>query len=589
VIDPSSGAGVSAQLIELARNDPEVWWMSFATIKNKEAKLVRPKSNILQKRIFAYYRECVAMGVACLFLVIKPRQTGASTGIQGLIYHHMRRHKNLNGALMGDIQATSDKVFDIFARYARNDRFPWGDSKMAGISEKDDGVEDIVLASGSSYHKETAGSKNAGRSGTVQVANMTEVAWFENAGGIDPTLAFLNSFHNSSTVSLGAADTTPNGPKGWAYRQTRARNSRWKVIFAAWYEFEDFVLAFKSERERQEFEESMSIEERETFERLRSKGVTLEHMNWRRDTIVNKCDGDVDKFRQEYPESLEDGFMRSARPRFDVGIVAEMAEAAAAVHPERGTLALHKDGKVTWHRDAAGSTRIFEEPKYGLSYIVSADTMTGEDQVDTGETADPDYHDIQVWRAEYLDEVQGVLRTKKLVARHRSRLDIDLAAREAYCLSVHYGDALIVPEVNNSGLAMLKELQRLGANIYRRRRVDTTTKREIEQLGWRTDGITRKTIIDGLAKELRNRNAEIPDLEVVQELQTFVLNKNGKAEAMSGAHDDAVLAAAIAVENIGAASKREMPKRGTYSRSRLLRNPGLGAPEGFVRTRYAHR
>ena len=106
---------------------------------------------------------------------------GGSTCAQALTYHHMRKHENLSGSLMGDIAGTSDKVFEIYRRYAENDEFPWDDT---GTNLADNGnLADLIkLNTGSAYGKETAGSKNAGRSGTIQVGNMTETAFWTTTG-----------------------------------------------------------------------------------------------------------------------------------------------------------------------------------------------------------------------------------------------------------------------------------------------------------------------------------------------------------------------------------------------------------------------
>ena len=91
-------------------------------------------------------------------VILKPRQKGASTCAQALTYHHMRKHENLSGSLMGDIAGTSDKVFEIYRRYAENDVFPWDDT---GTNLADNGnLADLIkLNTGSAYGKETAGSK----------------------------------------------------------------------------------------------------------------------------------------------------------------------------------------------------------------------------------------------------------------------------------------------------------------------------------------------------------------------------------------------------------------------------------------------
>ena len=173
---------------DLVRMDPEVWFGTFAVIKDKRGKTIKPKPNILQRRMFEHYRNCQIEQLPCKMIILKPRQKGASTCAQALTYHHMRKHVGLSGSLMGDIAGTSDKVFEIYRRYADNDIFPW--DALGGNTTPNGNLADMItLSSGSVYGKETAGSKNAGRSGTIQVGNMTETAFWTTTGRGDPSLA----------------------------------------------------------------------------------------------------------------------------------------------------------------------------------------------------------------------------------------------------------------------------------------------------------------------------------------------------------------------------------------------------------------
>ena len=46
------------QLEDLIRIDPEVWFSTFAVIKDKRGRDIKPKPNTLQKRMFNHYRKC---------------------------------------------------------------------------------------------------------------------------------------------------------------------------------------------------------------------------------------------------------------------------------------------------------------------------------------------------------------------------------------------------------------------------------------------------------------------------------------------------------------------------------------------------
>ena len=146
-----------------------------------------------------------------------------------------------------------------------------------------------------------------------------------------------------------------------------------------------------------------------------------------------------------------------------------------------------------------------------------------------------------------------------------------------------YGNAFVVPEVNNSGLALVKYLLDRGVNVYRRRKVLDTMGMVEKSYGWSTDKITRKTVIDHMAAELMDRNFDIPDIGVLKELKVFVVNEKGKPEAAPGHHDDHVLAAAIALYNIDSASTYKSPKKKRLTKRMLRKNPTLLCPDGFMR------
>ena len=70
-------------------------------------------------------------------------------------------------------------------------------------------------------------------------------------------------------------------------------------------------------------------------------------------------------------------------------------------------------------------------------------------------------------------------------------------------------------------------------------------------LGWQTNSATRLQIEETLATAIRTYGeegggVELNCLSMVREFETFCVNpKNGRAEAISGAHDDDVISAGI--------------------------------------------
>lgn len=565
--------------------DFELWARNFATFKGIDGT---PETgmlpNKLQMRVIEHYRWCQAHGKPCLIMILKPRQKGASTIAEAISYHHMRRHPNLNGVLMGDVQATSDKVFEMFRRYAQGDQFQYADGKP-NIQPGQDLADEITLGSGSKWWKETAGSTNAGRSGTAQVLHMDEVAYFPSSSSKDPTTAVLGSFKKDIPVSLGFATSTANGATGWFHDTWQAEND-WFKVFAAWFEFEDAQTPFSSDTERQQFLRTMTADE--VLEQKLYK-VSAEQLLWRRKKIRTDYKGDVGKFRQEYPSSADGAFLSSSRMRFDEEALSSMLAWANSNDARQcGNLTMQgRRGVATWIPDDRGSVIRWEEPRHGCRYILSVDTCTGRDQQIGGTTADPDWHSAQVWRQGYTD-AGGVWRRAACVALHHSREEIDIAAEIVASMSAYYGKCLIVPEVNNSGLAIVKALERLGCNIFRReahtqRRKQQTDDERLEAFGWMTDKLTKKIIIDMMAPMIRQEELAIYSPEILTEMKSFIITDTGECKAAPSKHDDHVLAAAIAVYNLGAATEYRLGGPQAMDHRRLASDPRYQAPDGFIR------
>lgn len=564
----------------LVRLDVEVWFALFGRIKTKEGKLVTaPTPNVIQRRLFAAYRRSRAARRPFKALGLKPRQVGLSTGTQAVTYHHNRSFENLNGALMADKSGTSDKVFEIYRTFAEGDTFDWGTGPLPKFGLPGNLTDAIILPNGSRYGKETAGSARAGAGGTIQVADGTEVAHFPKVENRDPALGFLNAFYDEGEMSLGLLDSTPNGPTGLFYDLWVDKNNGWEKLFAAWFEFPEHAQAFEHEDERRAFEETLDEDERE--ERLRY-GVTLEQLKWRRKTIKDKCQGDPDKFRQEYPSNDIECFLRSSRLRFRAIVVDAMMKQAVSVKPRPGELAMQDNQRVSFRPDDMGTVELWEEPKIGCKYLVAADTCTGEDQQEGGPKADPDYHSIGVLRAGYHDVATQRWFPPRIVAHHWSRLESDLAALVAASMSIWYGRCIVIPEVNNCGLVMVKKLEEWGIPIYERHTLNRTAGTRDKFLGWKTDVITRKTIIDSLAIKIRDWKASEPTFElhcgwILEQYGKFVINKDGKAEAMTGAKDDGVLMSAIALHNESLATEYKLPKKKPIDLKKLNARQGWAA------------
>ena len=181
---------------------------------------------------------------------------------------------------------------------------------------------------------------------------------------------------------------------------------------------------------------------------------------------------------------------------------------------------------IKWVEDPVGPVKIYEEPGAGRPYVIGGDTA--------GDGSD--------WFVgQVLDNITG-----KQVAVLRHQYDEDTYSKQMYCLGKYYNDALEAPETNFSTYPV-KLLDLMGyRNLYVREVEDDFDGKIRHAFGFRTDRITRPVIISELIRVLRDNMSVINDENTLLEMLTFIRNDKLRPEAEEGAHDDCIMALAIA-------------------------------------------
>lgn len=192
-----------------------------------------------------------------------------------------------------------------------------------------------------------------------------------------------------------------------------------------------------------------------------------------------------------------------------------------------------KISNIRWVNDNNGYIKIYQTPNSPAitKYVIGGDTA--------GDGSD--YYIGQV-----LDAKTGIQ-----VAVLRHQFDADQYTRQMYCLGKYYSsdkDALMSIESNFDSYP-IRELQRLGyTHQYVREKIDEYTGKLEKKYGFRTTSITRPTIISQLIEIVREHTELLNDEDTLQELLTIIRNEKGRIEAPVGAHDDLMMALAIAYE-----------------------------------------
>jgi hypothetical protein len=134
-----------------------------------------------------------------------------------------------------------------------------------------------------------------------------------------------------------------------------------------------------------------------------------------------------------------------------------------------------------------------------------------------------------------------------------SKLDPSEFAIQTWLLGHWTNKSLVCVESNGPGLACILPLingQKEYApykNLYYQEVLDQETRKKTKKFGWTTSGKTKPVMIDKLAELVRENLITIPSMETIRELQCFVIEEDGKMNAVEGMTDDRVLALSMAV------------------------------------------
>lgn len=211
-------------------------------------------------------------------------------------------------------------------------------------------------------------------------------------------------------------------------------------------------------------------------------------------------------------------------------VTARLQKVQEEIKPRRGNFYYEYDGlkisNIKFIEEKDGRIAIFSEPKNKNPYVIGGDTA--------GEGSD-------FFVGQVLDNVTG-----KQAAILRGQFDEDEYARQMYCLGMYYNEALIGIETNFSTYPV-KELERIGyTKMYVREVEDTYTGAVRAAFGFKTTAVTRPVIIADLIQIMREHISYISDEDTLMEMLTFIRNEKLRPEAEVGAHDDCIMALAIA-------------------------------------------
>jgi hypothetical protein len=432
-------------------------------------------------------------------IVLKARQLGITTYVAARFFLQTITRPGTLTVQVAHSQESAEGIFNIVRRFWEN--LPDGLRKGALIHSRANVRQLVFPRLDSEYRVQTADA-NAGRGITIHYLHCSEVSRWPRAAA--EALASLRAAVTPEGEVV--LESTANGVSGMFYDewQKASETGYTRHFFPWWFE----------ERYREPIGKVKMTLTPEECQLVKQHKLDESQIAWRRKqwtTFRNLA-------AQEYAEDASSCFLASGECVFDLESIAKAA-------------ALSGEGAQSQDN---GRLLIWFPPQEGRSYIIGVDAAGGGSKGDYA-------------CAEVIERKIGLQCAE--LRGHFPPLEL---ARRVADLGRSYAQALLAVERNNQGYGVLAHLRDMEyGNIFEKG----------GQLGWLTSAVSRPAMIENMAAVLISEPELFHSPQLLEECRTFVRREDGNAAAADGAHDDCVMAMAIAL-----AVRREDAGRGLKKR-----------------------
>lgn len=265
-------------------------------IRTKDAGIIQFELNEAQEYIHKRLQEQIEKTGKVRAIILKGRQQGASTLIQGRYVHKTTHNRGVRAFILTHDGESTNALFEMTKRYY--DLLP---DFVKPTIEKSNAKELKFDELDSGYKIGTAGNKAIGRGQTIQFFHGSEVAFWQNAGEL--TKGVLQAVPDADGTEI-ILESTANGLNNYFHQQWKMAEkgeSEFQAIFVPWFWQSEYRKAPPEEFALTDYELEIS----------QIYKLSYDQLFWRRRKIAElSADGvDGDKaFKQEYPMNAAEAF-----------------------------------------------------------------------------------------------------------------------------------------------------------------------------------------------------------------------------------------------------------------------------------------
>lgn len=495
-----------------------------------QGQLAWLRLNLPQRKVHSILLKQEEAGFPMRAIILKARREGVSTLVEARYFREINRRQMRYACVCSADTDATDKVFKMTSLFQQE--IPPDLKRPTDYSNR----KEIIYSAPhrSQFLCQTAGKDVLGRGGLTHYLHATEFSFWakakEQLGG-----AVQEVPDDPGTIIV--VESTANGTGGAFYDMFVEAVDRYKSrhdldtylpIFLPWFIFPAYCKAVTPDW-------SATADE---LELQRQFNLNEEQLCWRRWAIENKCQGDVNMFKQEYPGTWLEAFQSSGQPVFSPEILKFQERHVrddiryGLFDPRTGDFMPHPGSTYGWQvLDGPGS----EE------HVIGADTTEHRLTDEKDSRSERDFDGVIVMGRKSAG--------KQVKAIWHGRGPQNVLGEQILGAAKHYNNAWVVIEIPQ-GMGAMQVLVDAGyPNIYSRQTKQTQyTPEDSPELGYRTTTVTRHWLVNDLISALRADGIICQFQVILDQIRTFIYDKTGKPIHMPGKHDDLIFGLGLALQ-----------------------------------------
>lgn len=501
-------------------SNPYLFSKNILKITDKTGKVVPFKWNKMQKDFID--------NMDSYNIILKARQGGMSVCICALAIYYAITEANCVCLMLSHNDESTRAIFNKLK--AIYNSIP---SALRPKLIRNNRAE-LQLANGSIISCSTMGRTDKGRGNTAKLIHLSEFAFVNSDVATKQLLSLEQALRPDGQLII---ETTANGLNFFHnhYQKAKKGENAYKCFF---YNYIDTSSMFQDEYKKYKkiFKNinglnfslvDLTEEEQQLLKDY--KGMTLDILCWRRLKIQNSS---VDQFNQEFPLTDDMAFITSGDSVFDNNRVTQVLKALSLKKTKYIAKKELSDVPIDLLKFYGKSFFMYEIPRVGEKYYIG---------VDCSEGIGKDNSTCVVLNSE--GEEVAMFKNNKIKPYEFAAFVNELGR--------YYNKAYLIVEKASGGHSVIERLryEYKYMNMAKYKSYDEFNKAKW-QIGFDTNSKTKGIIINDLREMFDKGNILINSADTVEEMKVFIIKDNGSMSAMSGYHDDLVIATALALSGL---------------------------------------